>query len=357
MTPSGTISWACCAAEPCQTPSERVALPLTAAAVGTVQSTRICPGSSASRRLFRFSDWARKGTVRKTIGPRRAASSLTSPSASALGAASSSRSTAWVARSALRDPITTGWPDAARRSASPQPSAPVPPMIGMGSGMAAECISPRGPASAHRAHCTWRICSARMRLEGRKALVTGGASGIGAAIARRLAAEAASVVIGDLNEEGAGEVAERGRRRGGPARRHRGRLGRRGGGGARPLPGPGQQRRHGRVRLLRPDRSRPLGAGDRRQPQGRSRLHACGAAGDAGGRLRPDRQHRLGGRASRLEGLGRLLGRQGRRDRVHEDDRARERPLRDHGERDRARARSTRRSCDAPPSWARWASG
>ena len=46
-----------------------------------------------------------------------------------------------------------------------------------------------------------------MRLEGRKALVTGGASGIGAAIARRLAAEAAMVVIGDLNAEGAREVA------------------------------------------------------------------------------------------------------------------------------------------------------
>jgi 2-hydroxycyclohexanecarboxyl-CoA dehydrogenase len=46
-----------------------------------------------------------------------------------------------------------------------------------------------------------------MRLERRKALVTGGAGGIGAAIVRRLAAEGAEVWVGDLNEEGAAELA------------------------------------------------------------------------------------------------------------------------------------------------------
>jgi 2-hydroxycyclohexanecarboxyl-CoA dehydrogenase len=46
-----------------------------------------------------------------------------------------------------------------------------------------------------------------MRLERRHAFVTGGASGIGAATARRLTAEGARVTVGDLNLDGARDVA------------------------------------------------------------------------------------------------------------------------------------------------------
>ncbi|MBA3328344.1 MAG: SDR family oxidoreductase [Solirubrobacterales bacterium] len=46
-----------------------------------------------------------------------------------------------------------------------------------------------------------------MRLEGRTAFVTGGASGIGAATVRRLAAEGARVALGDLDLDGARRMA------------------------------------------------------------------------------------------------------------------------------------------------------
>jgi len=47
-----------------------------------------------------------------------------------------------------------------------------------------------------------------MRLDGRTAVVTGAASGIGRAVAQRLAAEGAQVVIGDRNAQGLAETAE-----------------------------------------------------------------------------------------------------------------------------------------------------
>src|SRR3954447_19537782 len=111
----------------------RVALPLIAAASGTVASTRIWPGRRCSRRFVRFSDCARKGTVSTTIGPRLAASAFTAPSIWPSGTWSRALRTASSADSCLREPITTGTPALAQRSASPKPSAPVPPMIGTSS--------------------------------------------------------------------------------------------------------------------------------------------------------------------------------------------------------------------------------
>lgn len=46
-----------------------------------------------------------------------------------------------------------------------------------------------------------------MRLEGKTAIVTGGASGFGAGIARKFAAEGARVIVADMNSDGAVDIA------------------------------------------------------------------------------------------------------------------------------------------------------
>ena len=194
-----------------------MALPPTAAASGTVASISSWPGRervlevverlglaaerarSGSRSSRRRDGVGVLGAGERAVGHRRAA---------ALGGLRRRGP-------ASREPIAIGTPARPRRSARPKPSAPEAPMIATGSvgGWAA-----RRPS----------IGFAPMRLEGKIALVTGGASGIGAATARRLAAEGARVAIGDVNEDGAREVAGELDGLGLRARRDRHRLGARG---------------------------------------------------------------------------------------------------------------------------------
>ena len=128
-TPSGTISATCWAAEPCQTPMVRVALPEIAAASGTEASTTSCPGRRCCLRFVRVSDCERNGTER--ISTRRGSrpSRCRRPSKLAPGTRSAARPAASAARAASREPMTTGTPARPRRTARPKPRAPVPPMM------------------------------------------------------------------------------------------------------------------------------------------------------------------------------------------------------------------------------------
>src|SRR3954470_1143272 len=78
--------------------------------------------------------------------------------------------------------------------------------VGIGSGRNARCI--RRLRRMSRSSIGGPYTVGRMtRFEGLTAVVTGGAKGIGAATARRLAAEGAAVVVADFDEEAARETA------------------------------------------------------------------------------------------------------------------------------------------------------
>src|SRR5713226_863516 len=129
LTPAGKSSFVCSAAEPCQTPSTRVAAPPTVAASGAVVSITIVPGFHTLFNCFSSPAAPEKGTVKIAISQTAAAEGLSLPSICAPPTRSRNCFAVSCARAASREPIKMHSPAFASRYASPVPSGPVPPRI------------------------------------------------------------------------------------------------------------------------------------------------------------------------------------------------------------------------------------
>src|SRR6266851_2905133 len=142
LTPAGKSSFVCSAAEPCQTPSTRVAAPPMVAARGTVVSITIVPGFQTLFNCLSSATTPEKGTVNTATSHAAAAERLSSPSICASPPMRSRKNFAVsCARDAARDPIRMCSPAFAIRNASPEPSAPVPPRIAIFRAMMVRSVS------------------------------------------------------------------------------------------------------------------------------------------------------------------------------------------------------------------------
>ena len=200
VTPSGTISCACWAAEPCGTPSSRVALPDTAAASGTVASTSTWP---ARERLLEVGEVLRLGAERHgQEHDRPARGGLRVLQALDLGVghllAHAPRGLLGAAGVARADGHRAAGGREAQRQAEAQ--------------RAGAADDRDGVRSAHRRRHYRRrlrggIGSGLHEAQGKIALVTGATGGIGAATCERLAGEGARVAVADLDLDRARELA------------------------------------------------------------------------------------------------------------------------------------------------------
>ncbi|MCE2390446.1 MAG: SDR family NAD(P)-dependent oxidoreductase [Proteobacteria bacterium] len=150
-----------------------------------------------------------------------------------------------------------------------------------------------------------------MRFEGKLAMVTGAASGIGLRTARAFAREGAELALVDLNEAGVEAVAREIRDGGGTATAYAADLSRvvriRELFGARPRRRAGQYRRDLPHRPAARSDGGPLGRGPGAQPARRLLLLPGGHRDHARAGRRCDREHCVRRRLSAAGGHGRLL--------------------------------------------------